>query len=81
MMTAEQCRALVKEYKTRATSGNISPSHARLLTNIARTFTGLATQHDLLATHIKEATGGKSKVTWGRQLNRDLIKNQASIKE
>ena len=61
MMTAEQCRALVEEYKTRATSGNISPSHARLLTNIARTFTGLATQHDLLATHIKE------EKKWGRR--------------
>ena len=54
MLSAAQCRALANEYKTHATSGDLSPNRVRLLSNIARTLTGLATQHDLLATCVKE---------------------------
>jgi hypothetical protein len=54
MFDADQCRALADEYKTLATKFAVSEAHVRVLRNIARTLTGLATQHDILADLLKE---------------------------
>jgi hypothetical protein len=54
MFDADQCRAFADEYKTLANNIAVSEAHVRVLRNIARTLTGLATQHEILADLLKE---------------------------
>jgi plasmid stabilization system protein ParE len=54
MLTPAECQALANEYKSLARQPDISRERAAMLTNIARSFTGLATQLDRLATHMRD---------------------------
>ncbi|KWV55994.1 hypothetical protein AS156_05125 [Bradyrhizobium macuxiense] len=47
-MTAADCRKLASEYRAHATQAGISIKRASLLTNISRTFSGLASQLEML---------------------------------
>jgi hypothetical protein len=48
-LTAAQCRQLADSYKARAREAGISQKRATLLTNMARSFMGLASQLEMLA--------------------------------
>jgi hypothetical protein len=48
-MTATKCRELANHYKALARASNVSENRAFVMKNIARSFTGLATQLDRLA--------------------------------
>jgi hypothetical protein len=54
MLTAAQCQALANEYKSCARDPNIPKELADMLTNIARSFAGLSTQLDRLASYTRE---------------------------
>jgi hypothetical protein len=54
MLTAAQCQALASQYKALAKSPDISGDRAAMLRNIARSLTGLATQLDILAAHVRD---------------------------
>ena len=56
--TAAQCRQLAESYKFCAREAGISPKRANLLTNVARSYSGLASQLEILATELTE-NGGK----------------------
>ncbi|WP_128971717.1 hypothetical protein [Bradyrhizobium tropiciagri] len=47
-MTAADCRKLTSEYRAQAKQAGISEKRASLLTNISRTFSGLASQLEML---------------------------------
>lgn len=49
VMTAGECQELANHYKALAREASISDDRAFILKNIARSFTGLATQLDRLA--------------------------------
>jgi hypothetical protein len=57
MMTATQCQVLASEYKRLSLERGIAQNRAAMLTNIARSFSGLATQLDRLAAHTRDAGG------------------------
>jgi len=54
MLTAAQCQALARHYKDESQATNISKDRASILKNISRSFTGLATQLDMLAAKIRD---------------------------
>jgi hypothetical protein len=54
MVTAAQCQTLASQYKAMAQATLVSESRALMLKNIARSFTGLATQLDRLAANIRD---------------------------
>ena len=54
MLTATECQKLVSEYKSLAQQADVSKERAVMLTNIARSLSGLATQLDMLAAHIRD---------------------------
>jgi hypothetical protein len=54
MLTAAQCQALASQYKVMAEVPHISEKRALTLRNIARSFTGLATQLDRLEANIRD---------------------------
>jgi hypothetical protein len=53
-VTPAQCRQLAGNYKDRAREVGISQRRATLLTNIARSFSGLANQLEMLADDVGE---------------------------
>jgi hypothetical protein len=53
-VTAAQCRDLADDHKGRAREAGISQKRAVLLTNIARSFSGLASQLEILAVDMAE---------------------------
>ncbi|MFB9265030.1 hypothetical protein ACFFWD_18025 [Bradyrhizobium erythrophlei] len=60
MLTAAECRALAAKYKSMAQRPDASEDRAAITRNIARTFTGLASQLDRLAANIRdEARSGR----------------------
>ncbi|KWV49832.1 hypothetical protein AS156_14975 [Bradyrhizobium macuxiense] len=48
VMTAAEARKLASEYRAQARQAGISQKRASLLTNISRTFSGLASQLEIL---------------------------------
>jgi hypothetical protein len=54
MLTAAQCQAFASQYKAMSEAPQISEKRAMTLRNIARSFTGLATQLDRLAADIRD---------------------------
>jgi hypothetical protein len=54
MLTATQCQTLADEYKSLARGPDVSRDRAVMLSNIARNLTGLATQLDRLAAHLRD---------------------------
>ena len=54
MLTPAECQALANEYRSLARQSDISSERAAMLTNIARSFTGLATQLDRLSAHMRD---------------------------
>ncbi len=52
-MTPKQCLEYAADYKTQAAKTGISSKRVRLLTNISRTYTGLASQLTMLADDMK----------------------------
>jgi hypothetical protein len=52
-MTAAECRELASEYKAQARQAGISQRRATLLVNISHSFSGLASQLDILADDMK----------------------------
>jgi hypothetical protein len=54
MLTSTQCRALAKEYKDLARRAGVSEDSAFIMTNIARSLNGLATQLDMLAAKTRD---------------------------
>ena len=48
-LAAEQCRRFADDYKAKAREPGISPKRSRILTNIARSFSALASQLEILA--------------------------------
>jgi hypothetical protein len=48
-LTAAQCRAISDRHKARAKQPGISKKRAAVLMNIARTYSGLASQLEILA--------------------------------
>jgi hypothetical protein len=54
MVTAAQCRTLANEYRKLAQRTDISSERAAILTNIARSLTRLATQHEILTARIRD---------------------------
>ena len=59
MLTPAQCRALAGEYKSTSRSACVSKERSFIMTNIARSLMGLATQLDLLAVKTRdEKIGG-----------------------
>jgi hypothetical protein len=52
-MTAAECRELASEYRAQARQAGISQRRATLLTNISRSFNGLASQLEMLASDMK----------------------------
>jgi hypothetical protein len=57
MITAAQCQVLANEYKGLSLERGIAQDRAAMLKNIARSFSGLATQLDRLAAHTRDAGG------------------------
>jgi hypothetical protein len=53
-MTPAQCEAYAAEYKSLAQQSGITEGRAAMLKNVARTFTGLASQLDRLAAHTRD---------------------------
>jgi len=53
-VTSAQCRQLAGDYKNQAREVGISQRRATLLTNIARSFSGLANQLEMLAVDVAE---------------------------
>lgn len=53
-MTPEQARALASEFKLKSQVPNTSKDCAFIMRNIARSFVGLATQLDMLASKTRE---------------------------
>lgn len=53
-MTAVECQELAKHYKALAQEASISTDRAFILKNIARSFTGLASQLDRLAALVRD---------------------------
>jgi len=53
-MTATQCRELAEHLKARAREIGVSQRRAAILTNMARSCVGLASQLDLLASDVGE---------------------------
>jgi hypothetical protein len=54
IMTAVECQELASHYKALAREAGISSDRAFILKNIARSFTGLASQLDRLAALARE---------------------------
>ena len=54
MLTPTECQKLVREYKSLAQQPNVSRERSVMLINIARTLSGLATQLDRLAAHMRD---------------------------
>ena len=54
MMTFAQCEAYAAEYKSLAQQSGVTEGRAAMLKNVARTFTGLASQLDRLAAHTRD---------------------------
>lgn len=50
MYSADQCRKLSRQYQAQASRPGTSPKMASVLSNIARSFAGLASQYEILAT-------------------------------
>ena len=50
--TATQCRQLAESYKVCARRAGISPKRANMLTNVARSYAGLASQLEMLAVEL-----------------------------
>jgi hypothetical protein len=48
MVTATECRELAKSYRSQASDPDLSARRATLLRNIAHSFSGLASQLDML---------------------------------
>ena len=48
MLSAAECRKLAKQYEDQGKEPGVSPRMATVLTNISRSFSGLATQYELL---------------------------------
>ena len=61
-MTATQCRELAEQLKTRAREAGISEKRATILMSMARSYAGLASQLDLLASDVGEF--GPSRFDW-----------------
>jgi hypothetical protein len=57
MQSAKQCRRLAQEYLDQSKMPGVSPSMAAVLRNILRSFTGLASQYQLLAVIAEEERG------------------------
>ena len=53
-MPAAEYRSIASAYKAKASEPGISPRRVSLLTNISRSFIGLATQLDMLAADMSE---------------------------
>jgi len=53
-ITAAQCRLLASDHNAGAKEPGISQKRASLLKNIARSFTGLASQLEMLAVDVAE---------------------------
>jgi hypothetical protein len=53
-LIAAECRQLADSYKARAREPGVSQRRAALLTNIARNFTALAGQLEMLSTYMAE---------------------------
>jgi hypothetical protein len=53
MLTPAQCEAYAKEYRSLAQQADLPQPRAAMLLNIARSFTGLATQLDRLSALIR----------------------------
>lgn len=54
MLTPTECQKLASEYKSLAQQPNVSKERSAMLTNIARSLSGLATQLDRLAAHTRD---------------------------
>jgi len=54
MPTAAECQKLATEYKSMAQRPDVSKECEVMLTNIARSLSGLATQLDKLAAHVRD---------------------------
>ena len=54
MLTAAECQNLAAEYKSMAQRPDVSKECAVMLTNIARSLSGLATQLDKLAAYMRD---------------------------
>jgi hypothetical protein len=54
MLTPAQCRALAGEYKSMSQSTTVSKERAFIMSNIARSLMGLATQLDMLAAKMRD---------------------------
>ncbi|WP_082905858.1 hypothetical protein [Bradyrhizobium centrolobii] len=59
MITAAGCQELANQYKALSQASSNSVERAFLLKNIARSFTGLATQLDRLAALTRDEAKGK----------------------
>jgi hypothetical protein len=54
MLDASHCRKLAREYKELAREPGVSRDRAVIMSNVARTLAGLATQLDMLAAKIRD---------------------------
>ncbi len=64
MLTPTECQKLARQYKSLAQQPNVSKERSVMLTNIARTLSGLATQLDRLAADMRDqAKKGTSVAT------------------
>ena len=61
-ITATQCRELAEQLKARARETGISHKRATILMSMARSYAGLASQLDLLASDVGEF--GPSRFDW-----------------
>jgi hypothetical protein len=57
-MTAAKARKLASEYRARSMETGISQKRTSLLTNISRTFSGLASQLEMLEADVAEERKG-----------------------
>ena len=57
MLTAAECRRLAKVYRDQANEIRIHPRTASVLNNIASSFSGLASQLEMLVTIERELSG------------------------
>jgi hypothetical protein len=64
MLTAAQSQELANEYKSLALQPDIYKDRAAMLTNIARSLAGLATQLDKLAADMRNHAKGGRVANW-----------------